>query len=106
MTDNRIPNPSFLTSTAEESYKEYRKEILEGKFMRNIINGIETAALDGYKGWRTEIFEKESEKDYEIVQEALRRAGYKCEIKTEKRNNLIFKNNTITERHFIVRWGK
>lgn len=104
MANNRIPNPSLLTSTAVESEKEYRKEIIEGQFMENIINKIESSALDGFRGMKMQIHRPENLKDFEIAMEELQKAGYFCEIKTETKKHFLFKSMTVTERNFIVRW--
>ncbi|KGR89338.1 hypothetical protein [Lysinibacillus odysseyi] len=103
MKDN-IPTAEFLNQLSKEGMESYKQDVLNGPVFKKIINQIEDAALDGYKGWRRPLDSRTDEmRALKVIREELQSRGFYCEFETVQKNGLL---GEYKVKIFVVKWGE
>ncbi|MEK3887484.1 hypothetical protein [Bacillus sp. FSL K6-3431] len=98
-----IPSPKFLAEMSNEGVRSFEKDVLEGPLFRKTVLNIEEAALEGYTGYRHRISSSDDMRELEVIVNALKEAGYYCEIETKTGEGWIGKYNV---RDLVISWDE
>ncbi|MFB7301706.1 hypothetical protein [Heyndrickxia sporothermodurans] len=104
MSANKLMSPAELKQLSDQGLENYKKSVLEGQTLKNIINSIEDAALNGYTGYKEKLSSDDDIRELTFIRDYLKEQGYYCEIETTDKTGLL--GMKFKERIFVVGWSE
>lgn len=90
-----IPTANDLNEISKEGLKKFEQTVLESSLCKEVIRGIEDAALDGHLEWQLNMESTIDKRALKVIQKALCEQGFECEYEMG-----------LFNRGFVVKWGE